>query len=133
MGPTILSGLPLNNILSIPSCFPADLMHLVSLNIPNLLVNLWCETLQCSTDDNIDTWDWAVLCNLDTWEAHGKDVEETLPYLPRSFDCPPHNPANKISSRYKAWEFLTWIFGMGPSLLDGILPDKYYTNFYKLV
>ena len=133
MGPTILSGLPPNHILSIPSCFPADLMHLVSLSIPDLLMNLWRGTVQCGPGDNVNTWDWAVLRNIDTWEVHGKNVEETLPYLPGSFNWPPRNPADKISSGYKAWEYLTWIFGMGPSLLKEILPEKYYANFCELV
>ena len=133
MGPTILSGLPPNHILSIPSCFPADLMHLVSLSIPDLLMNLWHGTVQCGPGDNVNTWDWAVLCNIDTWEVHGKDVKEMLLYLPGSFNRPPCNPADKISSGYKAWEFLTWIFGMGPLLLEGILPEKYYANFCELV
>ena len=108
-------------------------MHLVSLNLPDLFVNLWHGTLACSTSDSVTSWDWAVLGVSETWEAHGKEVENALPYLPGSFDHPPRNPAEKISSGYKAWEFLTWIFGMGPVLLEGILPNKYYKNFCKLV
>ena len=56
-----------------------------------------------------------------------------VPYLPGSFDRPPRNPAEKISSGYKAWEFLLYLFGMGPGLLLNILPDSYYRNFCKLV
>jgi hypothetical protein len=36
-------------------------------------------------------------------------------------------------SGYKAWEFLLYLYGLGPGLLYGILPDVYYTNFCKLV
>jgi hypothetical protein len=39
----------------------------------------------------------------------------------------------KISSGYKAWEYLMYIFGAGPALLQGILPDKYWQNYCKLV
>ncbi len=46
---------------------------------------------------------------------------------------PPRNPAEKISSGYKAWEFLTYLFGLGPGLLHGVLPDKYWKNYCKLV
>jgi hypothetical protein len=60
-------------------------------------------------------------------------VDELRPYLPGSFDRPPHNPAEKISSSYKAWEYLTYIFSAGPALLQGILPDKYWKNYCKLV
>ena len=39
----------------------------------------------------------------------------------------------KLTSRYKAWEFLLYLYGLGPGLLYGILPDVYYTNYCKLV
>jgi hypothetical protein len=55
------------------------------------------------------------------------------PYLPGSFDRPPRNPAKKISSGYKAWEYLTYVFGLGPAVFRGILPDKYWRNLCKLV
>ncbi len=50
-----------------------------------------------------------------------------------SFDRPPQNPAEKISSGYKAWEFLTYFFGLGPGLFYGILPPVYWKNYCKLV
>ena len=69
----------------------------------------------------------------DIWKFHGKAVANTTPYLPGSFDRPPRNPAEKISSGYKAWEYLTYIFVLAPALLRGILPDKYWQHFCKLV
>ena len=39
----------------------------------------------------------------------------------------------KISSGYKAWEFLIYVFGYCPALLHGILPQQYWQNFCKLV
>lgn len=68
-----------------------------------------------------------------TWEQHGKAVAACTPYLPDSFDCPPHNPAEKISSGYKAWEFLMYLYGLGPALLYNVLPEKYWKHFCKLV
>jgi hypothetical protein len=56
-----------------------------------------------------------------------------LPYLPTSFDCPLHNIAEKLTSSYKAWEFLLYLYGLGPGLLYGILPEIYFTNYCKLV
>ena len=38
-----------------------------------------------------------------------------------------------MSSGYKCWEFLTWIYGLAPGLLYSVLPDKYWTNFCKFV
>ena len=74
--------------------------------------------------DDIQTWDWAVLKG-DIWEDHGAAVARVTPYIPGSFDRPPHNPAEKISSGYKAQEWLGYLYGLAPALLYGILPDKY--------
>jgi hypothetical protein len=39
--PGIFLGLNQEKILGVPGCFGADIMHLASLNIPDLLINLW--------------------------------------------------------------------------------------------
>jgi hypothetical protein len=130
--PTIFLGLQQDRMLGIPGCFGSDIMHLGSLNLPDLLINLWRGTLDCDKNDNISTWEWATLRG-SIWEEHGQQVAATTPYLPGSFDRPPRNPAEKISSGYKAWEFLLYIFGLGPGLLLNILPDLYYRNYCKLV
>jgi hypothetical protein len=130
--PSLFSGLPTNRILPIPGCFPADLMHLVSLNLTDLLLSLWRGSIDCDPADSRDTWDWAVLKG-ETWKVHGKQVADATPYLPGSFDRPPRNPAEKISSGYKACEFLTYIFCLGPGVFLDVLPNKYYSHFCKLV
>ena len=107
-------------------------MHLASLNIPDLLINLWRGKMDCDTNDNKATWDWATLQG-DTWLKHGERVANATPYLPGSFDRPPRNPADKISSGYKAWEFLMYIFGLGPGLFYSVLPRKYWQHYCKLV
>ena len=68
-----------------------------------------------------------------TWKDHGQDVAACIPYLPGVSDCPPGNPAEKVSTGYKAWEFLVYIYGLGPALLHDVLPEKYWINFCKLV
>jgi hypothetical protein len=130
--PSLFSGLPENHTLGIPNCFPLDLMHLVSLNIPDLLLSLWRGTLYHEKDDNKSTWDWAVLHG-DVWKEHGKVVASTTPHLPGSFDRPPRNPAEKISSGYKAWEFLLYLFVLRPAVFWTVLPDRYWRHFCKLV
>ncbi|KAF8064108.1 hypothetical protein FPV67DRAFT_1782455 [Lyophyllum atratum] len=130
--PSIFSGLPDGTYLGIPNMFPGDIMHLV-LNIADLLVGLWRGKLDCSkTSDSTTTWPWAVLVG-ETWNVHGKDVAQCTPFLPGSFDRPPRNPAEKINSGYKAWEFLLYIFGLGPGLFYGILPDSFWQSYCKLV
>lgn len=94
--------------MDFPGCFGSDIMHLAALNIPDLLINLWRGTFDCDKNNDIRTWDWTVLQG-NIWEFHGKEVGDCTPYLPGSFDCTPQNPAEKISSGYKAWEFLMYI------------------------
>ena len=67
------------------------------------------------------------------WKEHGKEVASMSPSFPSSFGRPPRNPAEKLSSGYKAWELLLYIYGLGPGVFYGILPDKYYTHFCQLV
>jgi hypothetical protein len=100
-------------MLGILGCFPADLMYLVSLNLTDLFLSLWRGTLKCEAPDNRVTWDWAMLQG-ETWKAHRKRVTAATPCLPGSFDWPPCNPAEKIPSGYKAWEFLIYVFALGP-------------------
>ncbi len=131
--PSIFSGLSSDAFLGIPCCFPADQMHLISLNVTDLLLALFRGTLPCEKTDSKAEWHWAVLVG-DVWKAHGCQVAACTPYLPGSFDRPPRNPAEKISSGYKAWEYLLYIFGLGPLLFYATpLPEIYYRNFCKLV
>ncbi|KAF9443585.1 hypothetical protein P691DRAFT_797302 [Macrolepiota fuliginosa MF-IS2] len=108
-------------------------MHLLTLNVPNLLLSLWHGTLKAEPGDDKTTWDWAVLKDRDAWEEHGALVQGFRKYLPSEYDCPPHNPAEKINSGYKAAEYLTYIYGYLPLLLRGHLPERYLNSFYKLV
>ncbi|KIM36421.1 hypothetical protein M413DRAFT_20524 [Hebeloma cylindrosporum] len=131
--PSILLGIPEKHILGLPGCFPLDIMHLPALNIPDLFIPLWRGTFDCDKTDNRDTWTWAVLRSNAQWKAHGKAVGDATPYFPGSFDRPPRNPAEKISSGYKAWEFLLYFYGLGPCLFFQVLPDLYWKNYCKLV
>ncbi|KAH9846253.1 hypothetical protein C2E23DRAFT_744440, partial [Lenzites betulinus] len=54
-------------------------------------------------------------------------------YLPSSFERPPRNPAEKISSGYKAWEYNTYFYGFLPGLLRSVQDPRYYRHFCKLV
>ncbi|KIY50323.1 hypothetical protein FISHEDRAFT_64952 [Fistulina hepatica ATCC 64428] len=108
-------------------------MHLGSLNIKDLLLGLYRGTIDCDKQDSKDLWDWAILRDNDIWTAHGATVAAATPYLPGCFDRPPRNPAEKLSSGYKAKEFQTYFFGLAPALFYGILPEKYWRHFCKLV
>lgn len=128
--PSILTGLE-PCILGAPRMFPGDIMHLI-LNLGDLLIPLWCGKFERAPADPLDSWDWAVLTGA-TWTQHGKDVAACTPYLPGSFDRPPRNPAEKINSGYKAWEYLIYLFGLCPGLLLKVLPDAYWESYCRLV
>ncbi|KAJ7836240.1 hypothetical protein B0H14DRAFT_2363029 [Mycena olivaceomarginata] len=110
-------------------------MHLPALNLPDLFIPLWRGSFDCDPSDSTDlgSWPWAVLKNPTVWKQHGLLVAQATPYIPGSFDRPPRNPAEKISSGYKAWEFLLYFFGLGPALLYGLLPDEYWMHYCKCV
>ncbi|KAG2337321.1 hypothetical protein BDR05DRAFT_1005135 [Suillus weaverae] len=131
--PSILLGLDVDHILGVPECFSSEIMHFSGANMVSLFTDLWCGVADChAVTDSVADWDWAVLIR-DTWEAHGKVVAATHTHLPGSFDVPPRNPAEKMHSFYKAREFITWLFGIGPGLLYGILPLMYFQHYCKFV
>ena len=124
----------LRRILSPPTCFPGDIMHQPVINLTALMFELWCDQPgeSCRKGDPDGVWPWAVLTG-DIWKAHGKAVADAAQYFPRSFDRTPRNPAEKLSSGYKAWELLLYFYGLGPGLFYGILPEPYYQHYCKLV
>src|SRR6266581_6257523 len=130
--PSIFSGVDPLATLGLPRSAGSDIMHLAALNISDLMISLWRGTMDCTKPDDKSTWDWAVLQG-DIWQQHGKAVEAALHYLPSSFDRPPHNIAEKLTSGYKAWEFLLYLYRLGPGILYDILPEKYFVNYCKLV
>lgn len=131
--PSIFSGLPAKHTLGVPALFVLDIMHLPALNIPDLIIPLWRGTFDCDKTDDRQLWSWAVLKDPVVWKAHGQSVADATPYIPGSFDRPPRNPAEKISSGYKAWEYLLYFFGLGPALLYGILPEPIWKSYCKCV
>ena len=129
--PTIFQGL--SRILPLPRCFPGDIMHQPVINLCDLLLSLWRGQMKVYGSDKKATWDWAIFMDGGLWKEHGKEVASTSSFFPSSFGRPPRNPADKLSSGYKASELLLYIYGLGPGIFYGVLPDKYYRHFCKLV
>ena len=130
--PSIVSALPKS--IPVPKCFPADTMHLFGLNISQLLISLWRGSIDHAQDDDPMTWPFAVLHDNAVWQAHGASVAGVGLYLPVCLESRvPHNPAEKISSGYKAVEYLVYIFGLCPALLYRLLPQRFYYHYCKLV
>jgi len=128
--PSIFDGIP--RILQLPTCFAGDLMHQPVINLAALLFDLWCARPNLRSYDSTSPWPWAVLTG-DVWETHGKVVAHAANHLPTSFGRTPRNPQEKLSSGYKAWEFLFYLYGLGPGVFFGVLPMPYYIHFCKLV
>ena len=125
-------------ILNLPTCFPGDVMHQPIINLTELMFELWRGQGNCRSGDTFvdedgkNDWPWAVLTG-DVWKAHGKAVANAASYFPQSFDRTPRNPAEKLSSGYKAWELLLYFYGLGPGLFYELLPEVYYRHYCKLV
>ncbi|KAJ3545130.1 hypothetical protein NMY22_g2553 [Coprinellus aureogranulatus] len=130
--PSILSGLSPNHTLALPKCFSLDLMHLLFINIPDLLVPLWRGVPLKKGEDTKKWGDWVCLTG-DVWKEHGRLVGDATRYFPSSFHRPPRNPAEKINSGYKATEYYLYLFGLGPGFFRTVLPKKYWQHFCKLV
>src|SRR6266702_4656476 len=130
---TLISGLP-HQPVPVPSVFMMDIMHLSVLNDPDLFLKLFTGKLDVYAPDDRSTWDWAIFYqNPALWSAHGETVSMAVPFIPSSFGRAPRDPAKKINSGYKAWEFQQYIYGLGPALFRHILPQKYWLYFCKLV
>ena len=128
--PSIFDAIP--RILPLPTCFPGDIMHQPLINLAALLLDLWCARPGARDHDQLTDWPWAVLTG-DVWKKHGKVIAQAARFLPTSFGRTPRNPQEKVSSGYKAWEFLYYFYGEGPGVFYGVLPEIYYLHFYRLV
>ena len=128
--PSIFDAIP--RILPLPTCFPGDIMHQPLINLAALLLDLWCARPGARDHDQLTDWPWAVLTG-DVWKKHGKVIAQAARFLPTSFGRTPRNPQEKVSSGYKAWEFLYYFYGEGPGVFYGVLPEIYYLHFCRLV
>ncbi|TFK59036.1 hypothetical protein BDN72DRAFT_873100 [Pluteus cervinus] len=112
--PSICLGFQPHLAFPPPSCFPLDLMHLASLNLPQHLISIWRGTIEWPS--SIPEPDFFVLQDPDTWVEHGALVASVRPYLPSYINRPPRNPAEKINSQYKACEFMIYFWMLGPAV-----------------
>ncbi|KAI0364295.1 hypothetical protein BV20DRAFT_956494 [Pilatotrama ljubarskyi] len=108
-------------------------MHHVALNLTDLIISLLRGTMRCDKTDAVVTWPWACLADDPAWNEHGLLVAAAILFLPGSFGRPPRNPALKINSGYKAWEFEYYVFGLLPGLLWALQLPLYHSHFCKLV
>ena len=122
--PSIHDGLP--RILELPTCFACNFMHQPVINIAALLFDLWCARSDLRSADRSSLWPWAVLTG-EVWNHHRKVIGRASTFLPTSFGHPPRIHKKKISSDYKAWKFLYYLYRLGPGVFLNILPQPYYS------
>lgn len=131
--PSICLGFEENAMFRVPMCFPVDLMHLISINIPQHLIHIWRNTSEAKFQYSGDKPDFIILDKERVWRSHGELVASTHRFLPASIDRPPRNPAEKINTQYKATEFLMYMWSLGPALFRIVLPHHLWHHFCKLV
>ncbi|KAI0736013.1 hypothetical protein C8Q76DRAFT_590502, partial [Earliella scabrosa] len=108
-------------------------MHHLALNVTDIMIGLLRGTFHCSATDSVHEWPWACFREDEDWQAHGQLIADSLRYIPGSFDRPPRNPADKISSGYKAWEFMYYFYVLLPGFLWSALDPVYFRHLCKLI
>jgi hypothetical protein len=135
--PCILLGLPEDHTFGVPGVFGSDFMHLPALNVPDLLYPVWrAESDMHYAQDFQDRseWPWAQSLQLEpSWQEYGPKTAASQPYFPGWYDRFPRDPEEKMSSGYKAWEYMILLYGLGPMDPRPRLPEEYWTRFCKLV
>jgi hypothetical protein len=132
--PSICLGFDQTRMFRVPHCFSLDIMHLINLNLTQLLISIWRNSSDIKLKyDSTTKPDFIIFDDENVWQAHGNIVASTKPYLPTSFDRPPRNPAKKISSGYKACEFMLYFWALGPAVFRPVLPHHLWVHFCKLV
>ncbi|KAG2008975.1 hypothetical protein CC2G_014351 [Coprinopsis cinerea AmutBmut pab1-1] len=129
---SILSGLVHTHMPPVPRAFTVDLMHVLSLNMSDLMISLFTGRMRCEPTDSVADWPWAVLTG-DTWVEHGILVEEAIQRTPSSFRRPPQNPEKKYNSGFKATQHEQYLYNLGPGFFRAVLPADYWEHYCKLV
>jgi hypothetical protein len=132
--PSLFIGFPAESTLGVPGTFPLDMFHVPALNAPDLFLKLWRGTLACDTKrgDSRTDWPWTeYLSQSALWKEHGAKVASARPYLPSDFDKAPRDPAKKSNSGYKGQEWMTYLYALGPMVLQPYLPMIYWKHFCR--
>ncbi|KAG8732066.1 hypothetical protein FRC10_001260, partial [Ceratobasidium sp. 414] len=124
-GHSILDRIP---SIKRPTSYPYEFLHLFLLNhVPDLLT-LWIGGNPGIPDAGCENY----LISREDWAAIGKETEAATNLLPTAFIRPLPN----IQTRQRvfcgeSWSF--WTLYVGPIVLRGRLPKKYYDHFLGLV
>jgi hypothetical protein len=110
-----------------PYSYPHEFLHLFLLNHGPNLVSLWIGTYSGISDPDDE-----YLISADDWAAIGRETEESSKTLPAAFVRPLPNIATSWGLyNGESWSF--WLVHVGPVVLRGRLPEKYYNHYLELV
>lgn len=121
-GHSILDRIPL---ICRPDSYPHEFLHLFLLNHGPQLVSLWAGTYVLGEDDKYTL-------SAEVWIAIGLETFAASRTLPAAFGRPLPNIATSWGLYCgKSWCF--WLVYIGPIVLRGRLPEKYYNHYMELV
>jgi hypothetical protein len=124
-GPSILDRIP---SIQRPTSYPHEFMHLFLLNHGPALVSLWVGNHSGISDAGCEDY---LLSHTD-WVAIGIETAEATFLLPATFTRPfPNIESSKHLFTAESWSF--WLVYIGPVVLCGRLPSKYYNHYLQLV
>lgn len=124
-GPSVLDRIP---SIQRPTSYPHEFLHLFLLNHGPNLVHLWA--VSYPGIDNSGSQDYT-LSKAD-WVAIGKETEAATNSLPAKFIRPIPNIQTSWSKFCgETWSF--WLIYIGPIVLRGRLPQKFYDHYLELV
>jgi hypothetical protein len=123
-GVSLLARLP---GISIPDSFPAEIMHMVWINLIPQLVDLWTQKFN-GLDEGTEQYAVDPLL----WNSLGDITDDSGTTIPSSFGCRiPH--LNK-RSQFTAESWLIWATQLAPLLLRRrFTKPKYYIHFVQLI
>jgi hypothetical protein len=123
--------------LHFPRSFPADIMHLVLLNITEELFMLWNQTKLAIDDSksgdqyNVRVQRSPYLLSNQSLKIIGTALYQSRPDIPAFLGHAPR-PIDRNYKGFKASEWKAWLLLYGVPLLDQHLPSEYVENFRVL-
>ncbi|KAF8755894.1 Transposase family tnp2 [Rhizoctonia solani] len=124
-GPSILDRIP---SLSRPASYPHEFMHLFLLNHGPALFSLWTNTHSGISDSGREQY----LISHSDLVLIGTETVGATNLIPAKFIRPfPNIESSRHLYTSELWSF--WLIYIGPVVLRGRLPQKYYSHYLKFV
>jgi hypothetical protein len=113
-----------------PFCFALDIMHMKQ-NLCEFLIGIWRGEIKPIGGYGEDLPAYVCLTG-ETWISYSHQVREIAKELPAFLGRCPRLP-HKFLSRFKNIEWDLMLFAIAPGVLNGILPEPYYSHYLDMV